>query len=146
MTTPSIKTVLGFDFGTKNIGIAVGQAITRTATALPHLQARDGIPDWDKVAKLIEEWQPDAVVVGIPLNMDGTESQMSVRARKFGKRIHGRFSLPFFEADERLSSFEAKDWADKLGRSKHFGSSPVDGMAAQIILEGWMNDENNSAL
>ena len=89
---------------------------------------------------------PTPIVVGIPLNMDGTDSQMSLRARKFGKRIHGRFNLPFFEADERLSSFEAKDWADKLGHSKHYGSNPVDGMAAQIILEGWMNDENNPVL
>ena len=146
MTSSSVKTIIGFDFGTKNIGVAVGQAITRTATALPQLKARDGIPDWNTVEALINEWQPDAVVVGIPLNMDGSESQMSLRARKFGKRLHGRFNLPFFEADERLSSFEAKDWADKLGHSKHYGSNPVDGMAAQIILEGWMNDENNPVL
>ena len=146
MNVSNIKTLLGFDFGTRNIGVAVGQVITRTATALPQLKARDGIPDWGVIAALIEEWQPDAVVVGIPLNMDGTESQMSMRARKFGKRLHGRYNLPFFEADERLSSFEAKDWANKLGHSGHYGSSPVDGMAAQIILEGWMNDENNEVL
>ncbi|MFK0571494.1 Holliday junction resolvase RuvX [Endozoicomonas sp.] len=63
----------------------------------------------------IQEWQPDAIAVGIPLNMDGSESKMSPRARKFGKRIHGRFNLPFYEADERLTSFEAKNWAGKLG-------------------------------
>ncbi len=141
-----IKTLLGFDFGTGNIGVAVGQVITRTATALQPLRARDGIPDWEQIALLIDEWQPDAVVVGIPFNMDGSESEMSKRARKFGKRIHGRFNLPFFEADERLSSFEAKDWAGKLGHHGHYKSKPVDGMAAQIILESWLNDETNTVL
>ncbi|MRI31637.1 Holliday junction resolvase RuvX [Endozoicomonas sp. OPT23] len=146
MTEKSLKTIMGFDFGTKNIGISIGQVITRTASALPAVRAKDGIPDWNELEKIIEEWQPDAVVVGIPLNMDGTESQMSLRARKFGKRLHGRFNLPFYEADERLSSFEAKSWAGKLGHKGHYGSNPVDAMAAQIILEGWMNDENNSVL
>ncbi len=145
-TDKTLNTILGFDFGTKNIGVAAGQAITQTATALPQLKARDGIPDWNQVEALIKEWKPDAVVVGIPLNMDGTESQMSMRARKFGKRLHGRFNLPFYEADERLTSFEAKEWADRLGHKGHYGSNPVDGMAAQIILEAWLNDPQNAAL
>lgn len=142
----SINTLLGFDFGTGNIGVAVGQVITRTATALKPLKARDGIPDWQQLAQLIDEWQPDAVVVGIPLNMDGSVSEMARRARKFGQRIHGRFNLPFYEADERLSSFEAKDWAGKLGHRGHYKSKPVDGMAAQIILESWLNDEHNTLI
>ncbi|MDB2384787.1 Holliday junction resolvase RuvX [Endozoicomonas sp.] len=141
-----INTLLGFDFGTTNIGVSVGQVITRTASALPPLKAKDGIPDWHQIATLIEEWQPDAIIVGIPFNMDGTESEMSRRARKFGKRIHGRFNLPFYEADERLSSFEAKEWADKLGHHGHYKSKPVDGMAAQIILESWLNDKANMEL
>ena len=142
----TLNTILGFDFGTRNIGVAVGQVITQTATALPQLKARDGIPDWSQVEAVINEWKPDAVVVGIPLNMDGTESQMSIRARKFGKRIYGRFNLPFYEADERLTSFEAKEWASKLGHKGHYGSSPVDGMAAQIILEAWLNAPENESL
>ena len=145
-TDKKLKTILGFDFGTRNIGVAVGQVITQTATALPQLKARDGIPDWNEVEAVIKEWNPDAVVVGIPLNMDGTESQMSMRARKFGKRIHGRFNLPFYEADERLTSFEAKEWAGKLGHKGHYGSNPVDGMAAQIILEAWLNDPANQGI
>ncbi len=146
MTEKSLKTIMGFDFGTKNIGIAIGQVITKTASPLPSVRAKDGIPNWDDLDKLIKEWQPDAVVVGIPVHMDGTESQMTQRARKFGKRLHGRFNLPFYEADERLSSVEAKSWAGKLGHKGHYGSNPVDAMAAQIILEGWMNNENNSVL
>ncbi|WP_067515568.1 Holliday junction resolvase RuvX [Endozoicomonas ascidiicola] len=146
MTDKLLRTVLGFDFGTRNIGVAAGQVITQTATALPSLRAKDGIPDWSQIEALISEWKPDAVIVGIPLNMDGTESEMSRRARKFGNRIHGRFNLPFYEADERLTSFEAKEWAGKLGHKGHYGSKPVDAMAAQIILEAWLNDPSNESL
>ena len=146
MTDRTLTTVLGFDFGTRNIGVASGQVITRTATALASLRARDGIPDWQHIEALIDEWRPDAVVVGIPLNMDGSESDMSRRARKFGNRIHGRWGLPFYPADERLTSFEAKEWAGRLGHKGHFGSNPVDAMAAQIILEAWLNDPLNEHL
>ncbi len=146
MTNKKLKTLLGFDFGTRNIGVATGQVITQTASPLPSLKAKDGIPDWTQIEALITEWKPDAIVVGIPLNMDGSESEMSRRARKFGKRIHGRFNLPFYEADERLTSFEAKEWANRLGHKGHYGSQPVDAMAAQIILEAWLNDSSNSHL
>ena len=146
MTDRTLTTVLGFDFGTRNIGVASGQVITRTATALPSLKARDGVPDWQQIEALINEWRPDAIVVGIPLNMDGSESDMSRRARKFGNRIHGRWGLPLYPADERLTSFEAKEWAGRLGHKGHYGSSPVDAMAAQIILEAWLNDPLNEHL
>ena len=139
-----IETLLGFDFGTANIGIAIGQVITCTASALSSLKAKDGIPDWNLLASIIDEWQPDAVVVGIPFHMDGSESEMVRRARKFGNRIHGRFHLPFYESDERLSSFEAKEWAGKLGHHGNYKSKPIDGMAAQIILESWLNSNSDN--
>ena len=132
---------MGFDFGTRNIGIAMGQAITRTANAITPIRAKDGIPNWDELGRIIEEWQPDAFIVGIPLNMDGTESEMSRRARKFGNRLTGRFNKPWHPTDERLTSFEAKEWAGRLGHKGHYGSDPVDAMAAQLILESWMNGE-----
>ena len=135
-----LNTVLGFDFGTKNIGVAVGQSVTKTATALSSLSVRDGIPIWSEIEKLISEWDPDAVIVGNPLHMDGTESEMSARARK---RLYGRYNLLFLQADERLTSFEAKEWANRLGHKGHYGSNPVDSMAAQILLEAWMNDPKN---
>ena len=143
MSAKTINTLLGFDFGLRNIGVATGQIITRTATAQPSLKAKNGIPDWKQIENLIQNWQPDAVVVGIPLNMDGSESNMSQRARKFGRQIQERFKLPFYEADERLSSFEAKEWASKLGHKGCYGSDPVDAMAAQIILESWLNEPSN---
>ena len=86
------ETLLGFDFGTKSIGVAVGQQLTGTARALAALKAQDGIPDWNLIGKLLKEWQPDYVVVGLPLNMDGTEQPLTDRARKFANRIHGRFA------------------------------------------------------
>ncbi|MCK5894548.1 MAG: Holliday junction resolvase RuvX [Endozoicomonadaceae bacterium] len=137
------RTLMAFDFGTRNIGVAIGQSITGTASALPGLKARDGLPDWQQVNHLMNEWNPDVLVVGIPLNMNGTESEMSLRARKFGNRLYGRFGKAWHAADERLSTYEAKEWANCLGHSGSYRDNPVDSMAAQIILESWMNDPVN---
>ena len=136
---PPWETLLGFDFGVKNIGVAVGQRVTRTANALKPLRAKDGIPNWQVVEQLIIEWQPDAFIVGIPFNMDGSLSEMAQRARKFGNRLKGRFVKPWHPVDERLSSNEAKEWAYRLNHKGNFSSRPVDSIAAQILLESWMN-------
>ncbi len=141
----SWETVLGFDFGVKNIGVAVGQKITCTANALKPVKAKDGIPNWDEIMFLVQEWQPDAFIVGVPLNMDGTSSTMTIRAKKFANRLTGRFIKPWYPVDERLSTRETKEWAYRLGHKGHFASAPVDSMAAQLLLESWMNSpENNS--
>ena len=133
-----VKTLLAFDFGTQRIGIATGQRITATARPLNPVKARDGIPDWDVLQRIIDEWQPDAFVVGLPLNMDGTASDMSRRAKKFAGRLEGRFHRPSFTHDERLSSYEAKGMVIAQGGSRDFGANSVDGIAAQLILESWM--------
>ncbi|CAM3483191.1 Holliday junction resolvase RuvX [Parendozoicomonas haliclonae] len=137
---------MGFDFGTRNIGIAMGQAVTQTANAISPIKARDGIPNWEELERIVEEWNPDAFVVGIPLNMDGTESDMSRRARKFANRLMARFNRAWHPVDERLTSFEAKEWAGRLGHKGHYGSNPVDAMAAQLLLESWMNGEGAELL
>ena len=85
------RSLMGFDFGTRSIGIATGQEVTGTASPLTSLKANEGIPDWVQLEKLLKEWQPDLLIVGLPLNMDGTEQEMTVRAGKFGQRLHGRF-------------------------------------------------------
>ena len=90
MTT---QTLLGFDFGMKRIGVAVGQTVTQTARPLTTLKAVNGTPDWRAVEKLIGIWQPDAIVVGIPLNMDGTEQPISHSARQFSAELHQRFEF-----------------------------------------------------
>lgn len=131
--------VLGFDFGTTRIGIASGQSITGTASPLPPLRARDGVPDWEQLTKVIEEWQPDAIVVGIPLNIDGSISEMAYRARKFANRLHERYKTPCFLMDERLSTAEAKEIHFAAGGSDNFKKESVDGIAAQLILESWFN-------
>lgn len=129
--------VLAFDFGTRWIGAAVGQSLLGSATALPSLKAKDGIPDWAALERLIKEWRPDLLVVGLPLNMDGSESEISARARKFGNRLHGRFGLPVAFGDERLSSFEAKGDILEQRHTKAFKQENVDSRSAVIILESW---------
>jgi len=136
MSAPRL--LLGFDYGTRQIGVAVGQVITGQARELCILKARDGVPDWQKVEALLREWQPDALVVGLPLNMDGTPSEMSERAEKFARRLNGRFNLPVHTHDERLTSYEAKGMVIAQGGSRDFGANSVDGLAAQLILESWM--------
>ena len=133
-------TVLAFDFGTQKIGIAVGQSLTLTATPLAEIRAREGQPDWNQVATLIKEWQPDAFVVGVPLNMDGSEFDLTLRARKFGQRLHGRFGKPWHEMDERLTSFEAREKSQIHQKQKSSRSSKtnlVDSVAASLILQSW---------
>ena len=133
MSGAAPATLLGFDFGERRIGVAVGQTLTGTATPLTTLPARDGTPDWERIAALVREWQPDALVVGLPLNMDGSEQTLTARARRFGNRLRARVALPLHFADERLSTREARDRegdaAPREGR---------DALAAQVILEGWM--------
>jgi putative Holliday junction resolvase len=133
-----VKSLLAFDYGTKNIGVATGQTITRSANVLPPLKAKDGIPDWNPIEKLLSEWKPDLVLVGLPLNMDGTESELSARARKFANRIHGRFGFKVELVDERLTSFAAKGEIMNRGGSRDYKNHPVDSIAARLILESWL--------
>jgi putative Holliday junction resolvase len=123
---------MGFDFGTRRIGTAFGQTLMGNATALRVIPARDGIPDWDLLDELIEEWQPDVFVVGLPFNMDDSESELLQRARKFGNRLNGRYHKPCYGIDERLSSFEARG---KILRKE--SKAQLDCAAAELILETW---------
>lgn len=136
------QTVLGFDFGTSRIGVAVGQSLTGTAAPLEPVAARDGIPDWQIFDQLITEWQPTALVVGIPLNMDATISDMARRARKFANRLKERSKLPCYLMDERLTSDEAKRISVSRGGSHNFKQNSVDGIAAQLILEDWLASDS----
>ncbi|AFR05103.1 Holliday junction resolvase RuvX [Pectobacterium brasiliense] len=131
------RTILAFDFGTKSIGVAIGQEITGTARALTSFKAQEGIPDWQKVEKLLSEWQPDLVVVGLPLNMDGTEQPLTARARKFANRLHGRFGIAIELHDERLSTVEARADLFERGGFKALDKGSVDAASAVIILESW---------
>ena len=125
--------IMGFDYGTRKIGVATGQLVTRTATPIAIVQARDGIPNWNDIEKLITEWKPSQLVVGLPLNMDGSESEMSIRALKFARRLTGRFNLPHQTIDERLSTREAREQSKTAGQ--------IDDIAAKIMLESWLRIE-----
>jgi putative Holliday junction resolvase len=128
---------LGFDYGTHKIGVAVGQSLTGTATALETLGTVNGGPDWQRIARLLEEWRPDLLVVGHPFEMTDREANNAAGAKRFARQLHGRFHLPVHMADERLTSREA--WA-QLGREAGRDPTKVDSYAAKLILETWLND------
>jgi putative Holliday junction resolvase len=129
---------MAFDFGLRQIGVAVGNCLLRTSQPLCILKAREGIPDWRAVEDLIEQWRPDLLVVGDPLNMDDSVGELCERARKFGRRLHGRLGLPVAMTDERLSSFEAKQNSRERGHRGNFKEQPVDSHAAELILQTWL--------
>lgn len=135
------RTLLGFDFGMKNIGIAVGQELTSTANPLTAIKARDGIPDWEQIRKLLDEWKPQLLIVGLPLNMDGTEQEMTAAARRFGNRLNGRFNIPVEWQDERLTTYEALDQMGIRSKMDSRQRSDVDQLSAQLILQSWLNQQ-----
>ncbi len=135
-------TLLGFDYGTRHIGVAVAQ--TMAARPLTTLRCIGGRPDWAAIGALIEAWSPDALVVGIPLCMDDGEQATTHAARRFARQLHGRFGLPVHETDERLSSRAAYDMSRAIGRaSRRRGGRRlppvVDDLAAQVILETYLS-------
>jgi putative Holliday junction resolvase len=138
---PNINTVLGFDFGLKRIGVAVGQTITRTANPLTTLKAQDGIPVWGEIQHLISTWDADALIVGLPFQLDGSEQLLTFAAKKFANRLKEKFKLPVFLVDERLSTMAAKS---HLKEEKALVLSEIDQYAAKIILESWLNSEENT--
>lgn len=132
----SLCRVLAFDYGTQRIGVAVGQVITRTASPLAPLTSRSGKPDWPKISGLVAEWSPDGFVVGLPLYLDGSDSEMARYARRFGRQLSGRYNLPCFWVNEGLSSDDAERQLGGGNDSSHRRLS-VDSMAAALILESW---------
>lgn len=135
------RTILGFDFGKKSIGVAIGQEITGTASPLPSLSARDGIPEWSHIGSIYQEWQPQQVIVGLPLNMDGTNQEITYAARKFGHRLHNKFKIEVAFYDERLTTADAKARLFELGGYKKLEKGKIDSVSACLIVEGWMETQ-----
>ncbi|MGO2479621.1 MAG: Holliday junction resolvase RuvX [Pseudoalteromonas sp.] len=131
------RTVMGFDFGTKSIGIAIGQELTGSARSLTAIKANDGIPNWDNIKKHVDDWQPDLLVIGLPLNMDGTTQEVTFKAKKFANRLHNHTGLPIETQDERLTTADAKARLFEQGGYKNLGKGNVDNMSAVIILESF---------
>ncbi len=134
--------IMAFDFGLKRIGVAVGQTLTGNAQMLSPLAARDGIPDWTLIEKLFKEWQPDLLLVGIPLAIDGSELSVTPNARKFMNRLHGRFGLPVQGVDERVSTKEARQQLFDYGGYKKLKEHSVDSLSAEIILQQWLHEHS----
>lgn len=135
--------ILAFDFGMRHIGIAVGQSVTGTASPLTTVRARDGIPDWDALLALVRHWAPHVLLVGLPLNMDGTASAMSASARRFGNRLGGRTGVPVRLVDERLTSREAESVPARAGTGRDTGrprNADRHAIAAVLIAESWLRN------
>ncbi len=112
-------TLLGFDFGTRKIGVAVGQSLTGTATPLETLRPVNHKPDWVRIEQLIDEWRPQALVVGLPLDVDDSETYATQPTLRFSRQLEGRFHLTVHLADERFTSFEAgTGWDDRPSGSR----------------------------
>ena len=130
-------TLLGFDFGPRKIGVAVGQKVTGSASALTTIRSRRDKPDWERIGQLVGEWRPQAAVVGLPFNMDDTEGEVAPGARRFARQLQGRFGLEVHLVDERLTSLEAQRQLGKCATSRE----AIDAMAAKLILETWLGEQ-----
>lgn len=139
MTTKSFV-FLGFDFGMKYIGVAIGQSVTRTASPLTTLVARDGIPRWNEIQALIEKWHPDGLIVGLPLKMDDSVQPVTFSVHRFVKRLQGRFGLPVHTVDERLSSWEAQKRIDEARERKIKSERDIHAISAMILVEQWISE------
>ena len=132
--------ILAFDFGTQHIGVAVGQTVTKTSSPLVILNvAREGKEIWKTISSLIDEWKPDQLLVGKPLNMDGTPSEMMKKVDPFFNKLQKISNIPCELVDERLTSFEAKQLIKTQSKDDR-----VDDLAAKIFLDNWIEQYVNS--
>lgn len=134
---------LGIDFGIKCIGIASGQKITMTASPLLTLTAKNGVPNWADLDKIIKEWCPAALIVGVPIGLDGKKNWVTKAALKFIKSLRERYSLPVIEANEQLTTKAAHTELFACGGYKALKKEKIDSMAAKLILEGWLRSDFN---
>ena len=134
------QSLMAFDFGSQKMGIAVGQRLIESATPLPIFSMNDGIPDWDKLLLIIKQWQPDLCIVGLPLNMDDSESELALRARKFARRLHHHSQINVIMVDERLTTREARQTLQQYQASGQAKRITADSMAACLLLESWYHE------
>ena len=133
--------LLAFDVGTRMFGVAIGHPLTGMARPLATVRVHHGQVDWKAIDTLVDEWQPVAFVVGLPLALDGGEQEMTGHARAFGTQLTLRYSRPVHESDERFTSKEAaRRFAAQRaqGSAKRKHGADIDALAAQIILESWL--------
>ena len=138
------KVILAFDFGLRRIGVACGDSISRSASALQTVPANLNGPRWELIASMLKDWQPDMAVVGLPYNVDGSDSEQTLAARNFAAELARRFGVEVVTVDERYSSLEAEarlQAARESGlRRRRVAKSDVDAAAACVILERWFTE------
>lgn len=134
---------IGFDFGTKRIGSAVGQEITQTASPLITFRALKGVPQWQEVKKLIESWQPKYLLVGVPTCIDNSPLHTTKKAKKFAAELELRFNLPVYLVDERLTTIEVRQRLFDSGGYRKLQRSNIDCLAACLIVEQWLSNKDN---
>lgn len=140
LTNTVDETYLGFDFGNKKIGVAVGHKITGIASPLTTLPAVNQSPDWASIGRLIGEWRPAGFVVGISKQDDGSDNPITPRMLKFCRQLEGRYQLPVYREDETLTTFEAKQMLyDEMNVNATKLWAVQDRLAAQLILQSWLN-------
>ncbi len=141
LTRTSADTYLGFDFGYKKIGVAVGQTITGSASPLQTIHSINQSPDWQIISQLIQEWRPCGLVVGISRQADGSDNPVTPRMIKFCHQLNGRYQLPVYQQDEALTTFEAKQRLfDEVSVNATKLWEVQDQLAAQLILQSWLNE------
>lgn len=129
--------IMAFDFGTQKMGMAVGQSLIESANPLALFPMKDGIPNWDALLKIVKQYQPSLFLIGLPLNMDDSESELSARSRKFARRLRHQTNIETLMVDERLTTREARDELDQYqsqGRGKKLAA---DSIAAALFIESW---------
>ncbi len=129
--------IMAFDFGTQKMGMAVGQSLIESANPLTLFPMKDGIPNWDELLKIVKQYQPNLFLVGLPLNMDDSESELSTRSRKFARRLRHQTNIETLMVDERLTTREARD---ELGHYQAQGRAKklsADSVAAALFIESW---------
>jgi putative Holliday junction resolvase len=139
LNSASSQTVLGFDYGTKKIGIAVGQTITRTSRGLTQVTVKEGEPDWNEIDSIVADYKPFALIIGHPLNSDGASQPITLAAENFAKALQKHYDLPIYTVDERLSTVEARRELFSAGGYKALSKKNIDMQSAQIILQEWLN-------
>lgn len=135
-------TLLGFDYGTQKIGVAVGQTITHTARPLDTVAVHRSIPAWNHLDRLMAEWHPEGLVVGLPLSSEGDETPMCDQARRFGRELARRYHLPVYWIDESLTTKEALVTLRSDGASEEKQERARHQVAAQLILETYLHQED----
>ena len=137
------QTYLGFDYGNRKIGIAVGQSLTQTARDLDTVSVKGSTPDWERITYHVNTWQPAALIVGVPLDSDGRDTAMTKRAKKFGQTLSDRYNLPVHWVNEYLTS-EAARQALSQGTRSSKTSRKRDQVAARLILETYLSEQHNN--